>query len=171
MGTAAVSEYLSLDSGGDLDLNNVGDITNMQNITGGTGTTTSTFTIHASTSDRRLKENITSISAEDALNVVQKIKPVDYTWRESKKFDSGFIAQDMQEVAPHLVHTIGSGANQGKLSIEYAKLTAYNSGGIQALVARNTTLEARIEALEKAFSNSASSKRKASGEEGGDRKR
>ena len=168
LGAIGQSHIVTTNSDGNITLSgngadDHGDITSTYGV--------STFVVHASTSDRRLKENITSISAEDALNVVQKIKPVDYTWRESKKFDSGFIAQDMQEVAPHLVHTIGSGANQGKLSIEYAKLTAYNSGGIQALVARNTTLEARIEALEKAFSNSASSKRKASGEEGGDRKR
>lgn len=159
LGSIGQSNIVTTNSNGNITLNgdgasDHGDITATYGI--------STFVNHVSTSDRTLKDKIQDISEDEAERVVKAIRPVNYVWKANGEPDSGFIAQDMQKVAPQLVHTIPSGANKGKLSLEYAKFTAYNTRVIQSLMARIDVLEGKSQP---------SKKRKASSEEGGDDKR
>lgn len=61
-----------------------------------------------SISDQRLKTNIETITPETAINTVKQLNPVTFNWRENifnndrqNKFDSGFIAQEVESVLEH----------------------------------------------------------------------
>lgn len=54
-----------------------------------------------STSDRSLKENIETLN--DAINVVNKIRPVSFIWKEDGRGAYGVIAQEVEEVLPAIV--------------------------------------------------------------------
>ena len=55
-------------------------------------------------SDARLKDNI-SPSTLDALAIIRSIDIADYDWYNGKHVSAGMIAQQLEEVAPDLVHT------------------------------------------------------------------
>ena len=68
--------------------------------------TTSGMISHAgfwSYSDRRIKENITTIDTKEALSKVNKLKPVGYIRKDNRRHDLGFIAQEVQEEIPEAV--------------------------------------------------------------------
>ena len=54
-------------------------------------------------SDRRIKENITTIDTKEALSKVNKLKPVGYIRKDNRRHDLGFIAQEVQEEIPEAV--------------------------------------------------------------------
>ena len=96
-----------------------------------------------STSDRRLKENITPIA--NALEKVRSLTGVEFDWKQETKsvhgyegHDVGVIAQDVQAVLPEAVRTNDS----GYLSVRYEKMIAL-------LVEANKELANRVEQLEK----------------------
>jgi len=96
-----------------------------------------------SSSDRRLKENITPIA--NALDKVKSLTGVEFDWKpEHKKahgyegHDTGVIAQEVQEVMPTAVRT----NDTGYLAVRYEKL-------IGLLIEANKELAARVEELEK----------------------
>lgn len=103
------------------------------------GNVTATGEITAySTSDKRLKENIKSIT--DSLNIINKLNPVSYNWnykakelnpnKTDKTDDVGLIAQDVEKILPNLVHGI---YNDEYKSIDYIKIIPYLIGSIQEL--------------------------------------
>jgi len=70
---------------------------------------TATATNLCVTSDRRLKKDIAPLPS-DMLDVVDKLKPVTYSWKKptdigGEGMQTGFIAQDVETVLPHLVIT------------------------------------------------------------------
>jgi hypothetical protein len=73
-----------------------------------------------STSDRRLKDNIRPLSRDRAVDILRRLVPVTYTWRQTGEADVGFIAQDVRVLLPELVHE----AANGFLSMDYGKITA-----------------------------------------------
>ena len=79
--------------------------------TNGTGTTYNT------TSDRRLKDNIQPI--EDAIDKLMDMKTVIHTWINNPESPQvhGFIAQEMQEVAPEAVS--GDAESDEMMSMDY----------------------------------------------------
>jgi hypothetical protein len=96
-----------------------------------------------STSDQRLKENITPIA--NALDKVKALTGVEFDWKEETKevhgyegHDVGVIAQEVQAVLPEAVRTNDS----GYLSVRYEKMIAL-------LVEANKELASRVEELEK----------------------
>jgi len=96
-----------------------------------------------STSDQRLKENVTPI--ENALEKVKTLTGVEFDWKEDTAHvhgyhghDVGIIAQDVQAVLPEAVRTNES----GYLSVRYEKMIAL-------LIEANKELAARVEELEK----------------------
>ena len=96
-----------------------------------------------STSDQRLKENVTPI--ENALEKVKTLTGVEFDWKEETAHvhgyhghDVGIIAQDVQAVLPEAVRTNES----GYLSVRYEKMIAL-------LIEANKELAARVEELEK----------------------
>ena len=102
----------------------------------GIGITAPTEALHVSgnalaaaylyTSDRRFKRNIQRIPA--SLDKVDKLRGVTFDWRTEefpeRRFPQertmGFIAQEVEEVAPELVKT----SNDGYKSVQYGNITA-----------------------------------------------
>lgn len=66
---------------------------------------TFTSTVNAqdfnSTSDISLKENIETLN--DAINVINRIRPVSFLWKEDGRGAYGVIAQEIEEVLPEIV--------------------------------------------------------------------
>jgi hypothetical protein len=55
-------------------------------------------------SDKRLKNNVTSLS--NSLEIINKLRPVSYTWDEKlnrQGTDFGLIAQEVEELLPNIV--------------------------------------------------------------------
>ena len=76
-------------------------------------------------SDMRLKENIVPITS--ALDKVSQMKGVNYNFIESGELGVGVLAQDLEKVAPELVH-------EGHYkSVAYGNLTAYLVEAIKEL--------------------------------------
>ena len=68
-----------------------------------TGTLSST--VFNSLSDISAKENISTIS--DALEIVQRMNGVSFTWKDNGRPSFGLIAQELEQVAPELVDSSG----------------------------------------------------------------
>lgn len=69
-------------------------------------------------SDLRLKQNILPITG--ALNKVQNLNGVAFTWRKNGIKDIGIVAQDVEKVLPEIVKTDANGMK----SVEYGNLIA-----------------------------------------------
>lgn len=70
-------------------------------------------TVMSSTSDERLKENITIIN--DALNIVNGIDGVRFDWKETKIPSAGLIAQQVGMFMPELINV----DEEGNKSLNY----------------------------------------------------
>jgi len=96
-----------------------------------------------STSDARLKENITALPSQ--IDNVCALRPCEFDYKDGSGHQIGFIAQEMQEVYPD---SVGVG-DDGMLTITaWSKTEARLVKAIQELKAKNDSLEARLEALE-----------------------
>ena len=101
-------------------------------------------------SDARFKQNVTTI--EDGMAVISKLRGTNYEFRTDQKIDgfdfgaglqSGFIAQEVEEVLPHLVST----DDNGYKSVAYANLIPYLVEAMKELQAENKALRTEVEAL------------------------
>lgn len=93
-------------------------------------TTTGTFSC---ASDSRLKHDITSIAATDALDKLKLLVPVTYAYNWQSDDESlvpGFIAQEFETVFPDLVSTDDE---TGYKSLSYAPLMPYVVSAIQSI--------------------------------------
>ena len=113
-------------------------------ITFGTGTTS-----FNTSSDYRLKKDITPI--KNGLDLVKKINPVRYKWKDSNIDAEGFIAHELQEVLPLCVMGNKDELNEdGSIkaqSIDYGKLTPVLVSAVQNLKDEKDILETEIENL------------------------
>lgn len=100
-----------------------------------------------STSDYRLKENVCEIT--DAVDRLMKLSAKQYNFKETPgKIYEGFLAHEVQEVAPHAVtgtkdqvDTEGNPVYQG---VDYASLVPLLTTALQACVGRIEDLERRL---------------------------
>lgn len=69
-------------------------------------------------SDKRLKDSI--VSLKKMTDLVRKLNPVSFTWKDSSKKSIGFIAQEVEKIFPELVYT----DENGYKSVEYANIIA-----------------------------------------------
>jgi hypothetical protein len=69
-------------------------------------------------SDQRLKKNILPISG--ALDKVQRLNGVTFTWKKTGIKDIGVIGQNVEKVLPEIVHT----GKDGMKGVEYGNLAA-----------------------------------------------
>lgn len=83
-------------------------------------------------SDEALKEDIETISDEDAYNAMLKLHPHSFMWPNGSR-KSGLIAQEVAQQFPHLVHS----AEQGYLKVDYESFTALLLGAFRHLARRN----------------------------------
>jgi hypothetical protein len=104
---------------------------------------TATVTALVETSTRELKENIETL--EDQSTIVDSLQPVSYTWKEDGKEDFGLVAEDVEEIAPHLVHRNEDGKPTG---IKYSKLSVLLLDVVQRQSTLINDLNERITKLE-----------------------
>lgn len=76
-------------------------INNSGNVAGSISRNGTTTVAYTTSSDYRLKENIAPM--QGALDVVQALKPVTYNWKADGSSGQGFIAHELQAVAPDCV--------------------------------------------------------------------
>jgi len=112
------------------------------------GTSTTGFFLHGSTgnttgvmsnlSDRNLKKDISELTG--ALDLILKLKPTNYQWKEPEKYGSGvkqgFIAQEVETVKSDWVIEMGE-----YKALQLQGLDAYLVKAIQEISARLTILE------------------------------
>lgn len=96
-------------------------------------------------SDRRLKDRISNY--DEGLNHILKINPVRFHYNELSDFDTepehvGVIAQELQEVAPYMVHE----NEQGYLDVNNSAMTYMLVNAVQKLAEKNVILEAELDA-------------------------
>lgn len=107
--------------------------------------TFSNQTQYITTSDGRLKENIKPIS--DGVQKLMAMNPVTYNWKATpdEPSEQGFIAQDMQDIAPEAVSLTDG---QDMLGMDYGRITPIIVSALQDALQRISKLEQKISELE-----------------------
>ena len=96
----------------------------------------------STSSDIRLKDNISEISSEMALKWLSMLKPKSWTWNSLagiKGRSMGFVAQDVEGILPQMIR---NRHDNGYLSLDYTQLHAIEVSALQSH-------EKRIEELER----------------------
>jgi hypothetical protein len=103
-------------------------------------------TTYNTTSDRRLKDNITTIT--DGKEKLLAMNPVTHTWKADPDAPSvhGFIAQEMQEVIPEAVS--GDAESENMMSMDYGRITPVIVAALQDALKEIEELKERINQLE-----------------------
>ena len=126
------------------------------------GTTT---TLYNTTSDYRLKENVTGIS--DGITRLKTLKPSRFNFKaDAKTTVDGFLAHEVSSIVPEAIEgekdalitqaMLDSGALQGKVGdplyqqIDQSKLVPLLTAALQEAIAKIETLETKVAALEAA---------------------
>lgn len=86
-------------------------------------------TIFTALSDESQKTNITPVS--NALEIISKLKPVNFNWKDNNKLSIGLIAQQLEDVLPELVET---DISSGLKSVNYNGLIGVLIAAIQELI-------------------------------------
>ncbi len=100
-------------------------------------------------SDARFKTNVRPLS--DALDRVEKLKPVSYDWRHEafpdRRFSAdrqvGLIAQEVKDILPEIVHE----GSDGYLAVDYARLTPLLVEAVKEMHRASECKDAEIAAL------------------------
>jgi hypothetical protein len=112
----------------------------------GSITTNGSSTTYATSSDYRLKENITPMTG--ALAKVSALKPVTYTWKSNGEASQGFIAHELQAVVPECVigekDAVDEEGNIKVQGIDTSFLVATLTAAIQELKAEVDALKKQI---------------------------
>lgn len=117
----------------------------------GTISVTTTATAYNTTSDYRLKENIVPVN--DAIGKLKLLKPRSFNFIvEPEETIDGFIAHELQEVAPNAVvgekDEVDDDGNAIYQAIDTSKLVPLITASLQEAVTLIETLSARIDVLE-----------------------
>jgi hypothetical protein len=110
---------------------------------------TSSATAFPTSSDYRLKQNVTPMSG--ALDRIFALKPVTYQWKIDDTDGEGFIAHELQEFIPQAVFGEKDAVDEnGKMhpqSVDYSKIVVHLVAAIQELKADLDAAKAEIAAL------------------------
>ena len=98
-------------------------------------TNTITAADFVASSDERLKDNITTVP----VGLVDSLKGREWEWKESGEKGSGVVAQELEQVLPHLVHEDDDGVK----SVSYMGLCAYLIEELKDCRERLAVLEAK----------------------------
>jgi hypothetical protein len=96
-------------------------------------------------SSQRLKENISPI--ENPIEVLKKIKGVSFDWKESKKKDLGFIAEQVGAHLPHIVAWEKNGTDAA--GMDYNKIIPILVEALKTQQRQIDTLQTEIISLKK----------------------
>jgi hypothetical protein len=110
---------------------------------------TNTATTYNTSSDYRLKENVEPM--QNALNVIQQLKPVTYKWKSDGSNGQGFIAHELEAVVPDCVtgekDAVDADGKPVYQGIDTSFLVATLTAAIQELNAKVDAQAAEIKAL------------------------
>lgn len=101
----------------------------------------------STSSDIRLKDNISEIGSKTALNWLLMLKPKSWTWNDKagvKGASMGFVAQDVESILPQMVKK----QDNGYLSLDYTQLHALEVSAIQGHESEIERLKDRVSELE-----------------------
>jgi hypothetical protein len=105
---------------------------------------TTTATAYNTSSDYRLKESIQPIFG--ASDRVRQLNPVNFAWKADGTRTDGFIAHEVQAVAPQAV--TGEKDGEEMQAIDHSKLVPLLTAALQEALTEIAGLKARITALE-----------------------
>lgn len=109
----------------------------------GTIQTTATTTAYNTTSDARLKHDVTVLTG--ALDVVRALNPVSFRWKADGSPGRGFLAHEVAEVVDGVITgekgALDDAGNVQPQQIDYSKLVPWLVGAIQTLVQRLEVVE------------------------------
>jgi hypothetical protein len=112
----------------------------------------STVTAYNTSSDYRLKENVAPL--QNALDMVQQLNPVTYTWKVDGSAGQGFIAHELQAVCPDAVtgekDAVDEEGNPQYQGVDTSFLVGILTAAIKELKSELDAAKARIEQLEQA---------------------
>ena len=108
--------------------------------------TDSSGTTYNTTSDRRLKDNITTIT--NGKEKLLAMNPVTHSWKADPDAAAvhGFIAQEMQEVVPEAIS--GDPESDEMMSMDYGRITPVIVAALQDALKEIEELKTRIKTLE-----------------------
>jgi hypothetical protein len=106
----------------------------------GTITTNSSTTAYNTTSDARLK-NI--LGEAKGLEIINKLNPVNFEWKESKEIQDGLIAQEVLKIVPNAV----TGSEEDYYQMDYSKLVTPLIKAIQEQQEQIDALQSEINLL------------------------
>jgi Chaperone of endosialidase len=87
------------------------------------------------------------------LDIIRRLRPIDFNWKESGLADIGLSAEDVAKVAPSLTLVNSKGEPEGvkyeRLNIVLINAIKQQQSQIEALQVANAALNARLQALER----------------------
>lgn len=89
-------------------------------------------------SDERLKKDVEPM--RNALETVNSLSAVNFTWKSDGSQDFGFMAQDLAKVIPQAVH----GSEEAMFGVDYGRLTAVLVSAVQEQSAQIKELQAKL---------------------------
>ena len=128
--------------------NSAGTIVNfwLDTVSKGTISVDSTGTTYNTTSDRRLKKNIKTIT--DGTDKLMLMNPVTHGWKADPEAATvhGFIAQEMMNIVPEAVS--GDPEGEEMMSMDYGRITPVIVAALQDALKEIKELKDRINKLE-----------------------
>jgi hypothetical protein len=117
----------------------------------GSISTNASATAYTTSSDYRLKENVTAVT--DGITRLQQLKPSRFNFiADPDKTVDGFIAHEVQAVVPEAItgekDAVDDEGNPQYQGIDQSKLVPLLTAALQEAIAKIESLEARITALE-----------------------
>ena len=106
----------------------------------GTITTNGTSTVYGTSSDRRLKSNIATLTSGTGIAKIKELTPRSFTWNSSNEADVGFIADELQAVIPNAVagatNAVDEKGNPLYQSVDSSMTIVYLVQAVQELIAK-----------------------------------
>ena len=126
---------------------------NYQGSAVGSITTNGSSAFYNTTSDYRLKENVTGIT--DGIERVKQLNPSRFNFiADADKTVDGFLAHEVQSIVPEAItgekDAVDEDGNPEYQGIDQSKLVPLLTAALQEAIAKIETLEARVAALENA---------------------
>ena len=117
--------------------------------------TTGDIIAFANISDKRFKMNITSFNTNDGIDIINKLNPVRFTWKNNlfnakmaNKDDIGFIAQEVAEIIPEAVAKCRIEMNDIDYNyINYERIIPYLVNNIKYLNNKIVELEDKLNGI------------------------
>lgn len=104
-------------------------------------------------SDARIKTNVKTLSPQESLQIIEKLRPVEYNftqnWRAKNNLSdtrqAGLIAQEVQQVLPGIVRQVKFPTGDEINTVTYGELIPYLVNCVQALSKEVAILRARMD--------------------------